>query len=89
MEDVDPVELGRAFMEELRGRQIVSPGGPATNLLRWDGEVLDDETVWRAVITAVQLAADDSERWLLADGVVDEQIATRPTLRERWRLGGR
>jgi hypothetical protein len=53
-------------------------------MLRWGAEVLDDETVWTAVMVACRLARDNDERWMLADGVVAETILMRPTLSARW-----
>jgi hypothetical protein len=88
VEPVDAVELGRAFMAELREPitdRSLDNKRPATDRLRWDGDELDDEAVWTAVMTAVQMADGENERWLLGDGVIDEQVATRPNLRERWR----
>lgn len=57
----------------------------ATEQLRWSGDELDAEFLWTAVLTAVHMAETEKERWLLADGVIDEQIGTRPELAERWR----
>jgi len=57
----------------------------ARQLLGFGGEGLDDETVWVAVMTAVHLASDDGERWLLADGVIDETVG----FAERWPRAGR
>ena len=57
---------------------------PASDILRWHGDDLDDEFVWTAVLAAADAAADDAERRVLGDGLIDEQVATRPELRTRW-----
>lgn len=58
--------------------------GEATDLLRWGADDLDDETLWTAAMVAVELAANDGERWMLGDGLIEEFIATREVLRLRW-----
>ncbi|MBV9665292.1 MAG: hypothetical protein JOZ37_15095 [Actinobacteria bacterium] len=54
----DPEVLGKAFLDELRAfrRHESEDLGPATDLLRWGAPGVDDETLWRAVLTIVDLA---------------------------------
>jgi hypothetical protein len=59
--------------------------GTVTMSLRGGADGVDDETLWGAVIAAVEGAADDRERWMLGDGVIDESVSTRTALTERWR----
>ena len=82
----DPARLGRTLVEEMRAPVPADDDEQpwATGMLRWGADELDDETVFIAVVAACGLAPDDSERWLLADGVIAETVRTRPTLHARW-----
>ncbi len=75
-------QLGEAFIGELRRSHV--RGGPATDALRWGADELDDTIVYDAAMTAIRLAANDAERWILADGFVAESLATRPALVTRF-----
>ncbi len=83
---VDPDALGRAFLAEHRERRAGDHDcelGPAAKALRFGAEGIDDDTLWAAVLTVVELAADD-ECWAIGDGLIDESIATRPKLSALW-----
>lgn len=86
---MDGTTLGRRLIEGLRVNASELPEDDprwiAIDSLRWGADGVDDETLWQAVITAIQLAENDGERWMLGDGVVDESVATRPVLRARLR----
>lgn len=82
--DLDAEKLGRGFITELRRGPDEHSETPATDLLRWGADDLDDETLWRAVVTIVGLATP-AERWGIGDGLIDESVAMRPELRRRWR----
>ena len=76
------VRLGEAFIEELRRSR--ARVGPATDALRWGADDLDDDVVYDAAMTTIRLAANDAERWILADGFIAESFATRPSLVARF-----
>ena len=82
----DPELFGAALVaemsEQLRPANDERPW--ATGLLRFGADGVDDDLLFRSVVSACGRASNWSERWLLADGVVAESIKTRPVLRERW-----
>jgi hypothetical protein len=89
------VQLGTRLINEMRAGEVDPPttGGErsdephpdsAMDLLRWGADDIDDDTLWTAALTAAALAADDGERWSLGDGLIDESIAVRASLRRRW-----
>jgi hypothetical protein len=83
--------LGHRYIIETRDSlariaETGAPSGtesPAVQRL-WAADDLDDESVWTAVMAAVDAAEDESERWCFGDSICDMHIATRPELRERW-----
>jgi hypothetical protein len=87
----EAVALGRRYIAETRESldHVARTGAssdkdsPATQRL-WAAEDLDDESVWTAVMAAVDAAEEEDERWCLGDSICDMHIATRPVLRERW-----
>lgn len=89
----DPLELARDFVADLRAPNVDATNDidgdedelDAIDLLRFGADEVDDETLWQAALAIAELLDDDGERWMFADGVVDESIATRPALEARWR----
>ena len=51
--------------------------------LRGGGHQLDDETLWSALLGALDEARGDRELWLLADGFVTESVLLRRNLGAR------
>ena len=82
-------ELGRRLIAEIRTEGGGLSDESVTQVLSLGGEGVDDQTPWLAVMTAVHLAVDDGERWLLGDGVIDETIGMRPYLAGRWKAAYR
>lgn len=82
MNQQNGVSLGRSLLAEMRASE--DELGDASDLLRWGADGVDDETLWQAVMTAVEGARDDGERWTLGDGVIDESLGTRPSLASGW-----
>jgi hypothetical protein len=81
VEDVE--NLGRRLV---RGMRVADAADDeAMEALRWGGDTLDDEELWRAVLAALDEAQDDGEFWALGDGLIDESVRTRPVLERRWR----
>lgn len=80
-------DLGRRFVVEQRSEDFEGMMSPAAEHLRDGAGGLTDDDLWTAVVAALAEARDDSEYWLIGDGVVDESVRIRPVLARRmWLL---